>query len=69
MVVITFKDGVSVKLHENGDMEFLTGSEYDVDYNFHMAMAMSETDLVNNDEHIDILYNIINKRLGGVLSA
>lgn len=68
MVVITFKDGVSVKLHENGDMEFLTGSEYDVDYNFHMAMAMSEN-FTDQEEHTNILFNKINNRLGGVLSA
>lgn len=68
MFVITFKDGVSVKLHENGDMEFLAGSEHDVDYNFHMAMAMSEN-FSNVEEHTNILFNKINGRLGGILTA
>ena len=68
MVKITFKDGVSVKLHEDGSIDFLEGSNVDTNYNFHMAMAMCETDLVNNEEHIDMLYYIIDKRLGGILS-
>lgn len=68
MTKITFKDGVSVKLHNDGSIDFLEGSDVDTDYNFHMAMAISEADFVNNEEHIDMLYNIINKRLGGVLS-
>lgn len=66
MVLITFKDGVSVKLYEDGTMDFLTGSDTDCDYNYHMAMAVSEN-FSNNEEHVDILFNKINNRLGGVL--
>ena len=66
MVLITFKDGVSVKLHEDGTMDFLTGSDIDCDYNYHMAMAVSEN-FSDNKKHIDILFNDINNRLGGVL--
>ena len=68
MVKITFKDGVTVKLHEDGSMDFLEASETDTNYNFHMAMAMSEGEFVDNQKHIDMLYFIIDKRLGGVLS-
>lgn len=69
MVLITFKDGVSVKLHENGDIDFIQGSNYDSDYNYHMMMAMSDAPFVNKEEHIEVLFNKIDKRLDGVLSA
>ena len=68
MTIITFKDGVSVKLHEDGSLDFLRGSDKDVDFNFHMAMAMSEN-FSNQEEHIEILFKKINRRLGGVLTA
>ena len=68
MVLITFKDGVSVKLHEDDSIEFITGSNVDVEYNYHMIMATSEAEFVDNEKHIDILYNNINKRLDGVLT-
>ena len=44
MVLITFKDGVSVRLEENGDIEFVRGSDYDSDYNYHMIMASAVDD-------------------------
>lgn len=68
MVLITFKDGVSVRLHEDDSLEFITGSNTDVDFNYHMIMATSEAKFVDSEKHIDILYKDIDKRLGGVLS-
>lgn len=68
MVLITFKDGVSVRLEENGDIEFVRGSDYDSDYNYHMIMALSDAPFVNQEEHIEVLFNKLNRRLGGVLS-
>lgn len=68
MTIITFKDGVSVKLHEDGSLDFLEASNSDVDFNFHFAMAMSEN-FSDNERHIDMLFKKINRRLGGVLTA
>lgn len=68
MTIISFKDGVSVRLHENGDIEFLRGSDYDSNYNYHMIMALSNAEFVNQEEHIEVLFQKINRRLGGVLS-
>ena len=68
MTIVTFKDGVSVKLHENGDIDFLKGSDHDSDYNYHMIMALSDAPFVNQEEHIEALFNKLNRRLGGILS-
>lgn len=68
MTIVTFKDGVSVKLHENGDIDFIQGSDYDSDYNYHMIMALSDAPFVNQEEHIEALFNKLNRRLGGILS-
>ena len=58
MVLITFKDGASVKLQENNSIEIVELSKTDVDFNYFASVSDKEVEL----------FNLINRRLGGVLS-
>lgn len=58
MVLITFKDGVSVKLHEDNSIEVVELSRSDVEFNYFASVSGKETEL----------FNSVNNRLGGVLS-
>ena len=57
-MIVTFKDGASVKLHENMEIEVLNLSETDVTFNYYASVSNKEIEL----------FNLINNRLGGVLS-
>lgn len=58
MVLITFKDGVSVRLHEDNSIEVVELSRTDVEFNYFASVSDKETEL----------FNSVNNRLGGVLS-
>ena len=58
MVLITFKDGASVKLQEDNSVEVIKLSKTDVDFNYFASVSGKEVEL----------FNLINRRLGGVLS-
>ena len=58
MVLITFKDGASVKLQEDNSIEVVELSNTDVDFNYFASVSGKEVEL----------FNLINGRLGGVLS-
>lgn len=58
MVLITFKDGVSVRLHEDNSIEVVELSRTDVEFNYFASVSNKETEL----------FNSVNNRLGGVLS-
>lgn len=57
-MIITFKDGASVKLHEDMEIEVLNLSETDVTFNYYASVSNKEVEL----------FNLVNRRLGGVLS-
>lgn len=57
MVLITFKDGASVELHENGTIDVVELSKTDVEFNYFASVNGKEVQL----------FNAINNRLGGVL--
>lgn len=58
MVLITFKDGASVRLHENMEIEVVELSNRDVNFNYFASVSGKEVEL----------FNLVNRRLGGVLS-
>lgn len=58
MVLITFKDGVSVKLHEDNSIEVVELSRSDVEFNYFASVSGKEVEL----------FNAVNNRLGGILS-
>lgn len=58
MVLITFKDGVSVRLHEDGTFDVECLSTDDVMFNYYASVSGKEVEL----------FNLINERLEGVLS-
>lgn len=58
MTLITFKDGASVKLHEDGSIDVVELSKTDVEFNYFASVSNKEVEL----------FNLINNRLGGVLS-
>lgn len=59
MILITFKDGASVRLHEDGTIEVESLSRTDVNFNYFASVRGKEVEL----------FNTINNRLGGVLTA
>ena len=58
MVLISFKDGASVKLHEDNSIEVVELSRTDVEFNYFASVSDKEAEL----------FNSVNNRLGGVLS-
>ena len=71
MVLITFKDGVVVELHEDMTFDIVECGDVDTDFNFHYAMSLSTQASFINDVslHEEALFDNINKRLGGVLTS
>lgn len=58
MTLVTFKDGASVKLHKDGSIDVVELSKTDVDFNYFASVTGKEVEL----------FNLVNRRLGGVLS-
>lgn len=58
MVLISFKDGVVVELHEDMTFDIVELSQTDVDFNYFASVSGKEVEL----------FNSLNNRLGGVLS-
>lgn len=58
MIQVEFKDGVVIELHENGTFDVVELSRSDIEFNTIYGMG---------DE--GRIFNAINNRLGGVLSA
>ena len=58
MIVIEFRDGASVRLHEDMTFEVITLSDTDVSFNYFASVSGREVEL----------FNLVNNRLGGVLS-
>ena len=59
MVLITFKDGVVIELHDDCTFDVIELSRTDVMFNYYASVSGKEVEL----------FNTINNRLGGVLSA
>ena len=57
-MIVTFKDGASVKLQEDNSIEVIKLSKTDVDFNYFASVTGKEVEL----------FNLVNRRLGGVLS-
>lgn len=58
MVLISFKDGAIVELHENGTIDIVELSRTDVEFNYFASVSGKE----------EQLFNAVNNRLGGVLT-
>jgi len=58
MVKITFRDGVSIELHNDGTIDVVELSKTDVEFNYFASVSGKEAEL----------FNAINNRLGGVLT-
>ena len=58
MVKITFRDGVSIELHNDGTIDVIELSRSDVEFNYFASVSGKEKQL----------FNAINNRLGGVLT-
>lgn len=58
MIQITFRDGASVKLHEDNSIEVVELSKSDVEFNYFASVSNKETEL----------FNLVNSRLDGVLT-
>lgn len=58
MVLISFKDGVSIELHEDLTFDVVELSRTDVTFNYFASVSGKEVEL----------FNSINNRLGGVLT-
>ena len=58
MVLISFKDGVSVELHEDLSIDVVELSRTDVEFNYLASVSGKE----------EQLFNAINNRLDGVLT-
>lgn len=56
---ITFKDGVVIELHEDMSFDVVELSRTDVTFNYYASVSGKEIEL----------FNLVNNRLGGVLSA
>lgn len=69
-VIISFKDGVVIELHDNMSFDVIECSEVDTDFNFHFAMSLStQANFIDDvSEHEKVIFNKINNRLGGVLT-
>lgn len=59
MIKVTFKDGASVRLYEDGTLEVESLSRTDVNFNYFASVSGKEVEL----------FNTVNNRLGGVLTA
>lgn len=59
MVLISFKDGAVIELHEDCTFDVVELSQTDVMFNYYASVSGKEAEL----------FNTVNKRLGGVLSA
>lgn len=57
-MIVSFKDGASVKLHEDMTIEVIALSETDMNFNYFASVSGKEVEL----------FNLVNNRLGGVLS-
>jgi len=58
MVLISFKDGAVVELHEDGTIDIVELSRTDVEFNYFASVDGKE----------EQLFNAINNRLDGVLT-
>ena len=58
MVKITFRDGVSIELHNDGTIDVVELSKTDVEFNYFASVNGKEKQL----------FNAINNRLDGVLT-
>lgn len=58
MVKISFKDGVSIELHNDGTIDVIELSKSDVEFNYFASVSGKEKQL----------FNAINNRLDGVLT-
>lgn len=58
MVLISFKDGVSIELHEDLSIDVVELSRTDVEFNYLASVSGKE----------EQLFNTINNRLDGVLT-
>lgn len=58
MFKVTFKDGASIELHEDGTIDVVELSRYDTEFNYFAEVSGKEVEL----------FNLVNRRLGGVLS-
>ena len=59
MVKISFKDGASIELHNDGTIDIIELSKTDVEFNYFASVSNKEVEL----------FNAVNNRLGGVLTA
>ena len=59
MVLISFKDGVVIELHEDMSFDVVELSRTDVEFNYFASVSGKEVEL----------FNAVDNRLGGVLSA
>ena len=59
MVLISFKDGAVIELHEDCTFDVVELSQTDVMFNYYASVSGKEVEL----------FNTVNNRLGGVLSA
>lgn len=59
MVLINFKDGVVIELHEDMSFDVVELSRTDVEFNYFASVSGKEVEL----------FNAVDNRLGGVLSA
>lgn len=58
MVKISFKDGVSIELHNDGTIDVIELSKSDIEFNYFASVSGKEKQL----------FNAINNRLDGVLT-
>ena len=57
-MIVTFKDGVVIELHEDLTFDVVELSRTDVEFNYFASVSNKEVEL----------FNSINNRLGGVLT-
>ncbi len=55
---ISFKDGVSIELHDDLSFDVVELSQTDIEFNYFASVSGKETEL----------FNKVNNRLGGVLT-
>ena len=58
MVFISFKDGASIELHEDMSFDVVELSRTDVQFNYYASVSNKQIEL----------FNLLNNRLGGILS-
>lgn len=58
MTIINFKDGAVIELHEDMTIDVVELSQTDVTFNYYASVS---------DKQVE-LFNLVNNRLGGVLS-